>query len=329
MSTLRTPFESSFITVEPEHPGLEALRAACDRLEALAGNRRVADVARYHRVVAAIHELCHALFEAESAGVPARVLRELTERARKVHSQSPFILRLQEWPRGYPGDFETIERLCQADNRAEPGTLSHLFETYALTSAIAQQHRNKVLAQAAAIREASLDNPQCRVLSLGCGSCPDVRSVTDDVADVTFVLCDSDRDALAYSRACLQPIDRRCHFVQGVVPRLLRRVRPFAPFDLILAGGLFDYLSDRFIVRTLNESWHELLAPGGKILFTNIAHRNPYRVWMEYIASWPLIERSEEDLTILCASAAIPIQPSLMRDATGLSILAELHKATN
>lgn len=44
------------------------------------------------------------------------------DKAWYLHSRSPFISRLQSWPRGYPGDFETIESLVQQINRATPGT---------------------------------------------------------------------------------------------------------------------------------------------------------------------------------------------------------------
>ena len=38
--------------------------------------------------------------------------------ARLIHGKSPFIRRAQIWPRGYPGDFETIEYLVHPINRA-------------------------------------------------------------------------------------------------------------------------------------------------------------------------------------------------------------------
>jgi SAM-dependent methyltransferase len=293
----------------------------------VAADHATGHVSKFHRVVAAIHDICDALFDAELSGVAPAQLRDTVAPARQIHGQSPFIRRLQEWPRGYPGDFETIERLWQADNLAEPGSIAHAFETYALSSSIAQQHRNKVAMQTAAIRDAMAGGRRCRLLSIGCGSCPDLRSTLNDVTDRSeFVLCDSDADALSYSRAWLHPIADRCHFVHGMVPRVLRRVNGHKPYDLILAGGLFDYLSDRFIVRTLEESWHQLLAPGGRMLFTNIARGNPFRVWLEYLANWRLIERSEEEILGLCEAAGIPNEPLLIRDATGLAIVAELRK---
>lgn len=313
--------------VDDAPAALERLVEACDRLEALAEASSVAGIRQFHRVVSLIHDICDALADAEANGVDPRVLRKTVATARHIHARSPFITRLQQWPRGYPGDFETIEWLWRGDNRAPAGSLGYAFEAYALSAAIAQQHRNKVALQAACMRQAMHADPSCRVLSIGCGSSPDVRSVIDHASPgARFTLCDSDPDALAYSRMALGSAADRCQFVAGFVPRVLRRVRADGPFNMILAGGLFDYLSDRFIHRTLHDAWHELLAPGGLILFTNIADGNPFRVWLEYLADWRLIERSEEDVVRLCEDAGVPVEPALARDATGLAIVATIRK---
>ena len=281
----------------------------------------------FHRVVSIVHDLCDALIDAEAAGCTHEELRDATRLARDLHGTSPFIKRLQNWPRGYPGDFETIEWLCQAHNRAVPGTLGSALEAYALASAIAQQHRNKVLFQADCLREVMARKPDCRVLSLACGSSPDLRAVADHVPlSSRIVLCDWDAEALCYSRAQLLPIADRCELVKGMVPKVLRQVRAHGPFDLILAGGLFDYLSDRAIVRTLSEAWTSMLAPGGCIVFTNIARGNPFRVWLEYLADWRLIERTEDDIVNLCGLGGINVAPTLVRDATGLAILATVRR---
>jgi SAM-dependent methyltransferase len=305
---------------------LARLNAACLRLETLARAEASARSAPFHRVVSLVHEICDALDGAEDAGVGRDALRAAVARAREIHASSEFIKRLQDWPRGYPGDFETIEWLWRGENRAPAGTLAHAFESYALTAPIAQQHRNKVALQSVCLRQAMQASEPCRVLSIGCGSNPDLRSIADQTASTaTFVLCDADRNALDLSRRELFSLGERCKYIRGMVPRVLRQVRAHGPFNVILAGGLFDYLSDRFIVRTLHESWRHLLAPRGRILFTNIGRGNPFRVWLEYLASWRLIERSEEDLIRLCRDAEIPVEPTLTRDATGLAIVATLR----
>jgi len=310
---------------DPE-AALGLLAASCRQLEALARLSVAGSPRTYHRAVSLVHDICHALMECEASGAADEDVRRVLHRARAIHAQSPFVTRLQTWPRGYPGDFETIEWLWRGDNRAPQGTLAHAIEAYALTAAIAQQHRNKVSYQAGCMLETFAMNDSCRILSLGCGANPDLRTVIHHVpASATLVLCDSDDDALAYSREKLQAVADRCRFVRGFVPRVLRRVQASAPFDLILAGGLFDYLNDRFIARTLADAW-DMLAPGGRIVFTNIAAGNPYRVWIEYLGAWRLIERSEEDIAALCRVAGLPVAPAMTRDATSLAIIATLTK---
>jgi extracellular factor (EF) 3-hydroxypalmitic acid methyl ester biosynthesis protein len=306
---------------------LALLAASCRQLEGLAALSLVDASRQYQQAVSVVHDICDALAKCEAAGTADADIRGVLAAARDIHGRSPFVKRLQEWPRGYTGDFETIEWLWCGDTRAPAGTLAHAIETYALTAAIAQQHRNKVTFQAGCMAQAFATARPCRILSIGCGSSPDLRSIIHHVpASAAIVLCDSDPDALAYSRQMLQPIAERCRFVHGMVPRVLRRVRESGPFDLILAGGLFDYLSDRFIARTLADAWNTLLSPGGRIVFTNIAKGNPFRAWIEYLGDWKLTERSESDIAAICRAAGVPAPPQLVRDATSLAIVATLRK---
>jgi len=310
-----------YSTANDPATALDFLTSACRQLEDFARIALVGNARHYHRAVSIVHDICDALTFCETAGVPDPEIRAVIKTAREIHAASPFVTRLQQWPRGYVGDFETIEWLWRGDNRATPGTLAHAIESYALNAAISQQHRNKVSFQAACMLQAFVTAHPCRILSIGCGSSPDLRTVIDQVpSSATIVLCDSDKDALSYSRAKLDPIGDRCHLVHGMVPRVLRHVRDYGPFDLILAGGLFDYLSDRFIARTLADA-AAMLSPGGRIVFTNIATGNPFRVWIEYLGNWKLIERSEEDIVRICASAGVPA-PVMVRDATSLAIVA-------
>jgi extracellular factor (EF) 3-hydroxypalmitic acid methyl ester biosynthesis protein len=304
---------------------LARLVTACRRLEQLARLGVVPTATQYHRAVSIMHELCEAILECEHAGVPRQQIREAVAVAREIHGASPFVTRLQQWPRGYAGDFETIEWLWSGDNRAPGGTLAHTIEAYALNAAISQQHRNKVSFQASCLLQAFADSRPSRILCLGCGSSPDLRSVARHApASASIVLCDSDRDALTYSYGKLGGISDRLHLVHGMVPRVLRRVRAHGPFDLILAGGLFDYLPDRLAVRTIAESWR-LLAPGGRMVFTNIAVGNPFRVWIEYMGDWTLIERTESDIERLCLAADVAA-PAMQREATALAILATITR---
>lgn len=76
--------------------------------------------------------------ESERRGIPRPPLVAALEEVRALHATSPFIRRLQTWPRGYPGDFETIEYICRRSNQADPLGIGYELEQLALDSPIAQ-----------------------------------------------------------------------------------------------------------------------------------------------------------------------------------------------
>jgi hypothetical protein len=89
-----------------------------------------------------------------------------------------------------------------------------------------------------------------------------------------FVLVDMDQGALDYFESKLEPLGS---FVKGNVLRLSnipglggRKAKSQRMFDAVVVGGLFDYLSDRMIVKIVKYVYWELLAIGGTLFFTNI-----------------------------------------------------------
>jgi SAM-dependent methyltransferase len=307
---------------------LEALRFASAMFESLNTRPRSPQIL-LHEVASALHTVASALVECERDGVERAFLLEVLEPLRRLHARSPFVRRLQTWPRGYAGDFETVEWLCDATNRAEPGTTAWAIEEYALQSPIAQQHRNKVAMQAHAILAAlSSAGRRARIASLGCGGCRDLSVVQDCAPDCagSFVLVDTDLNALDFARRRLHSLTATCEFVPGNVPRVLTNVASKGPFDLVVAGGLFDYLPDRWAIATLRAAYR-MLRPGGKLLFSNIAEGNPFRVWIEYLADWRLIERCEADVRNLVAAADIDCGGMRIdRDASRLALMIELTR---
>jgi len=282
----------------------------------------------YHRVLAIVHEICASILACEEAALTRGEIVAILEPVRRIHARSPFVARLQQWPRGYPGDFETVEYLCRGENRAAEGTLARSCEAYALSRAIAQQHRNKVQHQAARILRTMLANPkQTRIASLACGSCPDLRSIAGQLPSLAgeIWLNDSDPAAIEFSASRLRAVRERCHFRGGDVLSVARGL-PRGAFDLVLAGGLYDYLDARKATLLLKIGYG-LLSPGGTFFFTNIAEGNPYRPLIEYFGNWTLIERSEEDVLACCDAAGISrSNVSIRREETGLALLIEVVK---
>jgi SAM-dependent methyltransferase len=284
----------------------------------------------YHRVLGNVYQICAAVVSCEEAALTRDEIVDVLRPVREIHARSPFVRRLQEWPRGYPGDFETVEYICSGVNRATAGTIEHSCEAYALSRSIAQQHRNKVQHQAARLRKTMIADPgRSRILSLACGSCPDLRLLEHELPAIAgeIWLNDADPAALELASRHVASVRERCHFRPENALRLARRMAAGnVRFDLVMAGGLFDYLPERHATFLIEHSY-ALLAPGGTFFFTNIAAGNPYRVLIEYFGDWFLLERSEDDILRFCDTAGVPRENvSIRREESGLAMIVEVEK---
>ena len=276
-----------------------------------------------HRALAALHGLLAGACGAAAVGVSRSELRELTEEARLHCARySRTLAHAQAWPRGYPGDFELIERLLNADPGGEPGTLERVLESCVLQLPIVWQHRAKIAWQAQLVRQGlgRAAGETVRVLSIACGGSRDLLLLAPhELSRLDLVLSDLDRDALALSEARLAPRVGRLHGVPGDALRSATRLRAHGPFDVILIGGLLDYLPER-AARTLLKQAGAMLAPGGQLGATNVAAGNPWRLLLELIADWTLIERSEEQMSQLMS---LPdVTSSVVLDESRLTWLA-------
>jgi SAM-dependent methyltransferase len=279
----------------------------------------------YEVVVHALAELCSAVEHASQSGLCDDAIRALVRPARAVHARSPFWQRVYAWPRGVVGDYLTIEWLCEGKRQAPAGSVAAQLERHLFSFPGAEQHRNKVRWQADQIARAVRAGGS-NVLSVACGGCRDLRACGDRLRGETrFVLNDVDEEALRFALGRLPELGPRVRVLPGNLLRALPRFRSAGPFDLIVAGGIFDYLDDGLFRRALARLT-ACLAPGGRLCLTNYAAPNPYRTWMRFFGDWELVERTEAQLTALVAAAvgdAVAINVS--RDATGLAILLELR----
>jgi hypothetical protein len=269
---------------------------------------------------------------AEQAGLTRQEIREMVAPVRELFARSPFVRRARAWPRGYPGDFETVEQVVAQANHAPEGTIEWLIESYCLSSPLAQQHRNKVAHQAGLITKAILrPGPPPRVLLIAAGAAPDLRLVPPQIAGHRgrFVLHDDDQAALDRAKDLLGPVARCCTFIPGNVLRVIPALAAPGPYDLVLAGGLFDYLPDRAARFVAGQAITRLCTPGGLFYFATIGTGNPYRCWAEYVSDWVLIERDEPGIRRLLDDAYALIRGiRTCRDPTGLSLLTHVQRST-
>ncbi|MBS0555822.1 MAG: class I SAM-dependent methyltransferase [Proteobacteria bacterium] len=305
-----------------------------DDLEVLAaqiGETRVSDFSSpreiYNWVLSTTHELCHRVDALEGRGIEFADIQARIVPAITAQLSSPFMRRMREWPRGYPGDYETIEYLCDGVNHAQAEGMGWHFERYFLANLPVFQHRNKLSAQARRIADACSKRRNANILIVACGGARDLLSVVDEAerANARITFNDIDSDALALCKERFGRLITR--FMPGNAFKMMGELALAGPFDLIVCGGLFDYVPEPFLKRAIPSMIDKLLAEDGALFFTNIAEGNPYRTWMEHFGNWKLIERSEEQIRSLISSrnGSNPVI-EITRDSTGLTFLVDVKK---
>jgi extracellular factor (EF) 3-hydroxypalmitic acid methyl ester biosynthesis protein len=188
---------------------------------------------------------------------------------------------------------------------------------------MAQQHRNKLDHQAKEIAQAVLRSRNARVLPVACGGCLDWAPAFAG----EIVLNDSEPDALALAATRFRAATCQIRLEPGNILRVSKRLTRCPPFNLVIAGGLFGYLSDKAIILLLRAVHEDLLVPSGVLLLTNLAKGNPWRTLMGHGSNWSLNERTEGQIRELCRDASIPQSAVFVkREATGLAILIRVVK---
>ena len=275
----------------------------------------------YHRTLATLHHLLACAEDAAEAGVSDADLRAATAVARAFHRRySRTLAHTQSWPRGYPGDFQLIERLLDGDPGGQAGTLERAMETCVLQLPIVWQHRAKVAWQAGLVRRRLSGTGAIRLLSIGCGGARDLMLLEPhELGRLDVVLNDLDADALALSTARLARGVRSLTCIRGNALRSATKMRAEGPFDVILVGGLLDYLPERAACTLLGRAG-EMLSSDGLLGATNIAAPNPWRLMLQLLADWPLIERSRDQMSRLLQQPALTT--SIALDDSRLTWLA-------
>ncbi len=169
---------------------------------------------------------------------------------------------------------------------------------------------------------------ETKILSIACGSCPDLQRIQDIICDTPtqFHLVDYDNEALMTAKQKLDKIRKMCIFMNGNIMKIIHNAINFK-FDLVVSNGLCDYLSDTAFGYLLESVYHHSLKENGKIFLTNIGKDSPYKIWMTYFVNWNLIERDEDHLLHLCARSGIEKKHiKIRKDASNLTYLLEITK---
>jgi len=243
--------------------------------------------------------------------------------------QSAMVDRSFAKPRGYAGDYETIERMYD-DEPAGAGRLGPLIDRWFLDSRSARAAKNRRGFLTDVIRSVTAEATDfpVPVTSLASGPARELLDllVQPDAPDVHATCIDIDPAALAYARGLAEEhgVAGKMTFARDNVVHLSagRGKTALAPQQLIYSVGLIDYLEDAYVVALL--SWaHDVLLPGGTLIVGNFDTSSPDRAWMDHILEWPLIYRSEDDLRRLFRESTFAGAPVVVhRETQGVQLFA-------
>ncbi|WP_423223571.1 class I SAM-dependent methyltransferase [Candidatus Amarolinea aalborgensis] len=294
---------------QPFHRLASLVQHIESRLAAARSSDQQAILAQHRRAMLdAMHDLggaIQAFLDRSPGEAETQAAREwVVPPIRAWSATGPFFHHAFAKPRGYPGDFETIEIIYDCCPRADdlPGLI---FDDYYLHARPAQAVRNRLAylvdKLAAEVHRRTVAGIQpVRLLSLGSGPARELALLSGypGCAQAVEVTClDMDGAALTYAHQRINGrLNGQVQFVHDNALRYARGAnRPAQPFDVIYAAGLFDYLNADLAARLI-EDCHGMLAPGGTLIVGNFStetHPND-RVLVDWLLDWPLLYRDEQ-----------------------------------
>jgi CRP-like cAMP-binding protein/SAM-dependent methyltransferase len=236
-------------------------------------------------------------------------------------------------PRGYPGDFQTID-MIYADKPTGTGRVGPVIDSCVLSLAAAKAIRARRRAMAAEIQKSyAATAKELYVACLACGPAAEVFDAFDKSADKSRlqVACiDTDREALSHvaARAQAEKLGDQLQNHHGNLIYFAagRQELDLAPQDLVYSLNLTDYFSDEAAITLIN--WiHAKLRPGGRAILGNFHPKNLSRGLMDNVLDWRLTHRDEAAMNQLFRSSKFA-KPCLLitPDAEGAYLLAECVK---
>lgn len=277
-----------------------------------------------------------AAFRAAEGSLSEREVVALRTAAREI--LNPCLMRSRYWnrsyikPHGFAGDFGMLEWMyslehdacADATQPAVVNVLDGLFATVHSVQAVwHRRHWFRTLVRDAVARR---EGRRCRVLDIACGGSRYVRDLVSSPAgrwlDVTFL--DQDPAALAFLAGCLQGERLASHrLLCAPVRRLPDVVADDERFDVVIATGLFDYLTDRDAAALLRHMLART-APSGVVAVSNFAPEDESKVVKDWVSDWRLIYRTADAVSDLFPDSR---RPTLDRSPDGGLIYAVAQPA--
>lgn len=327
------------------------LQLWCDQLEVRwsgqpAAERQARERAAGEELIEACRPALESLFERfeQVAKVIPDELQPVHQHfiRRQLHPMllaSPFASRVVRKPLGYAGDYEMVNMILR-DPHEGPSLFGRVLNRWFIRQPPAEAHRNRVTYLADTLTTETLralrHGRRLRVFNVGCGPAGEIQQflAAGDLSNhADFTLLDFNQETLEVGRRTLEAA-RTAHgrstplsFIKKSVVQLIKTGTRTAEgsagsFDLVYCAGLFDYLQDN-VCRQLLQYFHELVAPGGLLIATNVDPSNPIQHWLGYLLEWHLIYRDARHMLDLSPARE---EARVLADVTGVNVFLEVRK---
>lgn len=232
-----------------------------------------------------------------------RFRRIFEKRYRHYFLRGDFIRWSYDKPFGYAGDFRIIDEIYK--NKPRSKGFDRLWDNYFQQLAVANATRERKedfkriisdFMRTRAAQDACVMNlasgPAREIKEMLCGDNEGVFS------GVSFDCYDIDTRAISYASDILKEHPGKVNFFQKNAIRLALKkditTEISRKYDIIYSTGLFDYLDAKIAARLI-ANLRRLLNDNGLMIIANMRDRyeNPSVCWMEWVADWNLIYRSE------------------------------------
>jgi len=255
--------------------------------------------------------------------------------------EAPFMDRAFHKPLGYPGDFVLMTYIYgdRFEGRSLFGKAVHRGANHTVGAYAVRSRRRFLGDQLHALLARSYEKGvRPRVLSIAAGPAQelcDVLSTCDPTASFDAVLFEQDKQALAYSNRQAKAIIARRRLegvrllsLRDTIANLMKNegfLKGNAPYDLIYAAGLYDYLKPEHAAFLTRRLW-SVLAENGDLYIGNFSHKNTTRWGMEGMASWYLLHREPDEVAAFASMCPSDQPREVVHEATGVNLFLHLKR---
>jgi extracellular factor (EF) 3-hydroxypalmitic acid methyl ester biosynthesis protein len=255
--------------------------------------------------------------------------RCLVHPLRDLIHQDPYASRSFHKPRGFAGDALLLDFFYGLNGpTAETTTLGREIFHVSMARPASESVRYRRTLLANLIDEMASEKSDTRILSIACGHLREAAlSEAVQQGRVSEMVC-IDQDAESIAVVERETLGLPVKPAVGSIRSLLSGEPKYTDFDLVYAGGVFDYLPLSVATR-LTAAMFRMLRADGRLLVTNFTPETEERGYMEAFMDWYLIYRNEASMVDL----ARKIDPSaiqrqrVFRDPLGNIVYLEVTRS--